>query len=86
MVLKMKKFVIQWRKFESKKSSRNEVMIFLDFIFDFSSIFWIYFLTKITKRVLIARDPRKADVAQGRHVAEPCEPTWTKWTPTWHEE
>ena len=24
----MKKFVIQWRKFESKRSSRNEVMNF----------------------------------------------------------
>ena len=62
MVLKLKKFVIQWRKFESKKSSRNEVKIFLDFISEFSSIFRIYFLKKITKRVLIAWDPRKADV------------------------
>ena len=86
MVLKMKKFLIQWRKFESKKSSRNEVMILLDFIFDVSSIFWIYFLKKIMKRVLIVQDPRKADVARGRHVAEPREPTWTNWTPMWREE
>ena len=28
MILKIKKFVIQWRKFESKKSSRNYVINF----------------------------------------------------------
>ena len=32
------------------------------------------------------RGTRKADVAQRRHVAEPREPTWTTWTPTWREE
>ena len=43
--LKKRKFVIQWRKFEAKKRSRNEVMIykvyrfFLDFILIFQEFF-----------------------------------------------
>ena len=46
MGLKKKKFVIQWRKFESKKSSRNEVMIFLrlTIFFGFFKIFSEFFL------------------------------------------
>ena len=41
MGLKIKKFVIQWRKFESKKSSRNEVMNFLRLLI-FSEFFMIF--------------------------------------------
>ena len=71
MVLKMKKFVIQWRKFESKRSSRNEVMNFLDFIFIFQVFFRIYLYMRVT---------REANVAQRWHVAEPRDLTWM---PTW---
>ena len=45
MILKIKKFVIQWRKFELKRSYINEdtnFLIFLEFsgfYFDFSGIF-----------------------------------------------
>ena len=38
MILKMKKFMIQWRKFELKRSYINELQFF-GFYFDFSSIF-----------------------------------------------
>ena len=43
LILKMKKFVIQWRKFEFKRSYIYEDMNFLDFL-EFISIFLgIYF-------------------------------------------
>ena len=57
----MKKFVIQWRKFESKKSYVNEVMkfefyrIFLEFILIFQVSFGFNFFIKIAKRVYFNR-------------------------------
>ena len=50
MILKMKKFVIQWRKFEWKKELYKESYKFLNFMefsrfyFDFSGIFWIFWI------------------------------------------
>ena len=52
MILKMKKFAIQWRKFELKRSYRNEDMNFLifqnflDFILIFQVFFGAYFIKK----------------------------------------
>ena len=53
----------------------------MDFILIFQVFFQTYFIIKITKRGLFFAQDRKADVAQGGHMAEPREPTWT---PTWH--
>ena len=45
MILKMKKFVIQWRKFELKRNYVNEDMNFLIFynFLDFILIFYVFF-------------------------------------------
>ena len=65
MILKMKKFVIQWRKFESKMSYINEDVNFLilwnlfGFYFHFSRIFGFIYLLKSTKKILFVRDPRR---------------------------
>ena len=63
MILNMKTFVIQWRKFELKRSYINEDMNFLifqnllDFILIFQVFFRIYFIKIIAKRVeFIMRD------------------------------
>ena len=91
----MKKFVIQWRKFESKRSSRNEVMnfwillIFLIFIFIFQVFFTIYFRKKIAKKGLIfAKDPwswRGTTLTRGGAMRAHVDPMdahvacWVKW-------
>ena len=61
----MKKFLIQWRKFESKRSYIKKdvyfliLVNFLDIILIFQVFFQIYFIKKIAKRVdFIAQDPR----------------------------
>ena len=61
----MNKFVIKWRKFESKRSYINEDMIFLilrnflDFILIFQLFFELFPHKTIAKRVLLfAKDPR----------------------------
>ena len=54
MILKIKKFVIQWRKFESKRSYINEILNFMKFsrfYFVFSGIFPDLILLKKAKRV-----------------------------------
>ena len=56
MILKMKKFVIQWRKFELKRSYINEDMNFLifpnflDFILFFKYFFSDLFHLKVSKK------------------------------------
>ena len=62
MILKMKKFLIQWRKFELKRRYINEDMNFLifknfyGFYFDFSGIFLDLFHLKIRKKGLFNRE------------------------------
>ena len=65
MILKMKKFVIQWRKFDSKRTYIKKDMNiwifwnFLDFIFIFQAFSRICFIKKLAKSgYLIAWDPR----------------------------
>ena len=74
----MKKFMIQWTKFELKSNYINEDMNFLilekfsGFYFDFSGIFWIYFLIKkMQKGFILSCRTRGADVARCAYVAEP---------------
>ena len=62
----MKKFVIQWRKFKSKRCFRNEVMNFLRLIIflEFFMIFQEFLAFKNHKKGdLYVLDPRGADVA-----------------------
>ena len=65
MTLKMKKFIIQWRKFELKRIYINEVMNFLIFqnFLDFILIFQDLFHLKKSKKGLFNR-------------ARPAEVTW----------
>ena len=83
MILKMNKFVIYRRKFESKRSYINEDMNLMEFF----RFFFKYFLNlfpykKSQTGVYYLRGTREADVDQGGHAVEPREPTWT---PTWHK-
>ena len=84
MILKRKKIVIQWRKFEIKRSYNFKDMYFWIFwIFqDFSRIYFRFFLNENHKkgvyfpqdlrRTCGARDPRECDTA--------CKATWQSRT------
>ena len=75
MILKMNKFVSQWRKFESKGVIFFKILIskFLEFsgiYFDFSGIFTdLILLKKGQKGLNISCGTRAANVAHNRHVA-----------------
>ena len=80
----MKKFLIQWKKFELKRSYIKEDMNFLilvnfyGFYFNFAGIFQIYFfIKKMQKWFILSRGTRRADVVRRAHVAELREATWT---------
>ena len=86
----MKKFLIQWRKFELKRSYRNEDINFSilgnfsRFYFDFFKYFSDLFpYLKMQKVVILSHGTRGADVARCAHIAEPHEATWM---PTWRGE
>ena len=60
LILKMKEFVIQWRKFELKRSYINEFMNFLIFQ-NFWILFWFF------RIYLIVQDPRRWRGAMRTH-------------------
>ena len=80
---KIKKFVIQWRKFEAKRSSRNEVMKLwrLIIFFGIFMIFQEFLELKNCKKYLCALDPRGADVARRGQVTTPWELTRNNASP-----
>ena len=57
--------MIQWRKFELKKNSRNEVINFFRIFYDFSGIFRVKIFVK---RGLLVRDPCGSDVDTWRRL------------------
>ena len=74
-----------WGKKELYKLSYEflNFMEFFGFYFDFSGIFPdLILLEKWQKGFDLSSGTRRVDVAHGRHVAGPREPTWM---PTWSE-